>query len=114
MLKGINISKSFGSKEVLKNINVEVIQGKATVIMGPSGSGKTTLLRCLAQLDVPDSGTIEIDQEIYTFPSKNHYKPPYPLVTVVYQQLFLWPHLTNRGNVTLAVKDTYHEKKLEE
>ncbi|EHO40661.1 ABC transporter related protein [Caldithrix abyssi DSM 13497] len=110
MLKGINISKSFGKKKVLDNINIEINQGKAAIILGPSGCGKTTLLRSLSLLDYPDSGKLIIDDLEYTFPSRNNnIKLPYPRVTVVYQQLFLWPHLTNKENIILAVKGKdYH------
>ncbi|NOZ46913.1 MAG: ATP-binding cassette domain-containing protein [Chlorobi bacterium] len=110
MLKGINISKSFGTKKVLDNVNIEINQGKAVIILGPSGCGKTTLLRSLSLLDYPDSGKLTIDDLEYTFPSRNNnIKLPYPRVTVVYQQLFLWPHLTNKENIILAVKGKdYH------
>ena len=113
MIQGINISKSFGNKQVLDKVNIEIEQGKAVVIMGPSGSGKTTLLRSLALLDEPDSGTVVIDDIKFVFPNNKDLKKPYPKVTVVYQQLFLWPHLTNRENIILAVENTNYVKKLD-
>jgi|SRR3990167_8157572 len=114
MLQGINISKSYGNKQVLKMITIKIEKGKATVVMGPSGSGKTTLLRNLSLLDRPDSGKVVIDDQELIFPNDNIFKKPYPKVTVVYQQLFLWPHLTNRENITLAVESGDYKKQLNE
>ncbi|MFA6829477.1 MAG: amino acid ABC transporter ATP-binding protein [Bacilli bacterium] len=53
-----NLSKHFGSTEVLKDISFEVKKGECTVIIGPSGSGKSTLLRCLNLLETPTGGNI--------------------------------------------------------
>ncbi len=114
MLKGIDISKSFGTKKVLDKVSIVINQGEAAIILGPSGCGKTTLLRSLALLDYPDSGKIIIDGFEYTFPSKsNNIILPYPKVTVVYQQLFLWPHLTNKENIILAVKEKNYQNDFE-
>src|SRR5262245_6405572 len=116
MIRGRNICKSFGNKVVLNGVDIEVCPGQVTVVEGPSGSGKTSLLRCLTLLDYPDSGAVEIDDAMYNFPQANSEAivPPYPLVTVVFQQLFLWPHLTNRQNIILAAKsrNQQYENKL--
>ena len=56
MLKIQNLSKSFGSSNILKNINLEINDKETSVIIGPSGSGKSTLLRCINMLDPPTSG----------------------------------------------------------
>ena len=61
MLNFKNIKKSFGDNEVLKNVSLTVPTGKVVVILGPSGSGKTTLLRCANFLEVPNSGTVNLD-----------------------------------------------------
>jgi len=114
MIKGINISKSFGNNNVLNKVNIKIKQGEAVVVMGPSGSGKTTLLRSLALLDKPDSGKVVVDDKEFVFPNDSDFKKPYPKVTVVYQQLFLWPHLTNRENITLAVENTDYATQLDE
>lgn len=55
------ITKSFGSLQVLKGIDLHVDKGEVVSIVGPSGAGKTTLLQIIGTLDKPDSGTIEID-----------------------------------------------------
>jgi lipoprotein-releasing system ATP-binding protein len=61
MLNAQNISKKFGSLEVLKNLNLQVKEREIISIVGRSGAGKTTLLQILGTLDKPDTGTLEID-----------------------------------------------------
>lgn len=56
-----NITKSFGSLQVLKGINLHINKGEIVSIVGPSGAGKTTLLQIIGTLDKPDSGSIVID-----------------------------------------------------
>lgn len=57
------ITKSFGSLQVLKGIDLHVDKGEVVSIVGPSGAGKTTLLQIIGTLDKPDAGVIEIDGE---------------------------------------------------
>ena len=63
------LKKSFGSQEVLKNVDLEIEQGKVVVIIGPSGSGKSTLLRCLNVLETPNGGVLSIDGQKLDFNS---------------------------------------------
>ena len=104
MIKAKNIYKSIGNSEILKDINLELNKGEINVLFGPSGSGKTTLCRNLSLLDYPDKGEIEIFNIKYLFPHKEKFDMlPYPKISFVYQQLFLWPHLTNQQNILLAL-----------
>ena len=61
MIKVSNIFKSFGSQEVLKGVNLEVISGKITFIIGKSGSGKSVLLKHILGLITPDKGEVIIN-----------------------------------------------------
>jgi lipoprotein-releasing system ATP-binding protein len=61
MIEIKGITKSFGSLQVLKGIDLEIGKGEIASIVGPSGAGKTTLLQIIGTLDKPDSGTIIID-----------------------------------------------------
>ena len=72
MIKVNNLIKSFNNKIILKNISFEIKQGEVVCIIGESGSGKSTLLRCLNFLEIPDNGTIEIDDCIIN--AKNYNK----------------------------------------
>lgn len=61
MIEVKGITKSFGSLQVLKGIDLRIEQGEVVSIVGPSGSGKTTLLQIMGTLDSPDSGSVVID-----------------------------------------------------
>ena len=61
MIDVSNITKSFGSLQVLKGIDLHINRGEVVSIVGPSGAGKTTLLQIMGTLDRPDSGTVVID-----------------------------------------------------
>ncbi|QVK19589.1 amino acid ABC transporter ATP-binding protein [Mycoplasmatota bacterium] len=58
MIEIKNLKKSFGKKEILKGINLDIYKGQVVCIIGPSGSGKSTLLRCINLLEEPDNGNI--------------------------------------------------------
>ena len=105
MLKGVGLSKSYGQNKIIDNVDIELAPGQISVIIGPSGSGKTTLLKLLSLLELPDSGVVSVDDVNYQFPVKDPrmIKPPWPRLTVVFQQLFLWPHLTLLQNMTLPL-----------
>lgn len=115
MVRARNIHKSYGDTQVLRDISIELNYGEITILFGPSGCGKTTLLRNLSLLDFPDSGELEIFDKKYKFPLKKNSKVvlPYPRLTVVFQQLFLWPNLKNRENIMLAFDKRYpgYDKK---
>jgi len=112
MITANKIIKSYNGKRILDEISIELNRGEITVLFGPSGCGKTTLCRNLTLLEYPNSGTINIGNISYTFPSNNKHKiKPYPKVNMVFQQLFLWPHLTNEQNIKLAIDDFTKEKE---
>lgn len=110
MIRAENISKSYGKVLVLNKISLELKKSEISVLFGPSGCGKTTLCRNLALLDYPDEGEIKIFDTNYSFPARKRYNHlPYPKINFVYQQLFLWPHLTNRENILLAIENITSE-----
>lgn len=61
MIQSQGITKSFGSLQVLRGIDLNIDKGEIVSIVGPSGAGKTTLLQIMGTLDAPDSGMITID-----------------------------------------------------
>ena len=64
MIQATNVHKSYGSLQVLRNVNFTVNQGEVVSITGPSGAGKTTLLQVLGTLDQPDEGSIQIGKQL--------------------------------------------------
>lgn len=116
MLIGKKINKKYGKKEVLGSIDIKIEPGKITALVGPSGGGKTTLLRSLSMIDPPNSGEIILDDVKYKFPFiKQEITPlPWPKISVVFQQLFLWPHLTLKENILLPLGKKDHSKHLNE
>lgn len=108
MLTARNLSFAYDDgKTIFDKVDLDIDSGGITVLIGPSGTGKTTLLRCLALLDPPRSGEIRIDDQAFTFPAPTETgnpPAPWPQLTAVFQQLFLWPHLTLRENILLPVR----------
>ena len=96
-----HLSKSFGSHEVLRDIDFTVAKGDVTSIIGASGSGKSTLLRCINLLETPTSGSIIFDGVDITGK-----KVDLPLhrqkMGMVFQHFNLFPNMTIRKNITLA------------
>lgn len=73
MIKGVDISKSFGDKNVLKGVNVELHKGKVNMIIGKSGTGKSVLLKCLVGLHEVDAGKVLYDDRDFiamSYPQK--------------------------------------------
>lgn len=106
MLRGDALVRHFKGGSGIFDVSVTIEPGCSRFLMGPSGSGKSTLLRTLALLDCPDEGTLELDGKRYSFPRDRAAAPQwdYPAVTLVFQQLFLWPHLSNGQNMRLSLR----------
>lgn len=100
-VKVSNLKKSFGSLEVLKDINLEVHEGEVVCLIGPSGSGKSTFLRCINQLETATAGSIIVD-DIEITDRKVDINKVRENVGMVFQQFNLFPHLTVKQNITMA------------
>lgn len=112
MIKVQNLYKKFGTNEVLSDISTAVAKGEVVSIIGPSGSGKSTFLRCLNLLEVPTSGTIEINGKNLTA-SKNNIHKIRQQIGMVFQHFHLFPHLTVLENLTYAPMKAKGIKKAE-
>ncbi|QQR68968.1 MAG: amino acid ABC transporter ATP-binding protein [Alphaproteobacteria bacterium] len=112
MLTGHKLVRSYEGRRILDEVDVEIAPGQITTLIGPSGSGKTTLLRALSLIDPPDSGVVGWDETSlsFPFPKDAPLAPPWPYVTVVFQQLFLWPHLTLRENILLPARNVWEDQ----
>ena len=94
-----DIAKSYGSVEVLKNINLHIETGELIVFVGPSGCGKSTLLRMVAGLEKITGGTLEIDGVVV-----NDVPPSERGIAMVFQSYALYPHMTVRDNMAFSLK----------
>ena len=101
LLQVRNLAKSFGGREVLRDINLEVNSQEIVSIMGPSGSGKSTFLRCLNLLETPDSGEIVFEGRDITSGaiSETAYRAE---VGMVFQEFNLFNNLTALENCTIG------------
>ena len=95
-----NLHKSFGDHEVLKGIDLHINPQEVVVIIGPSGSGKSTLLRCMNLLEVPTSGSVEVDGMDLT--GDADINKAREEIGMVFQRFNLFPHMTVLKNITLA------------
>jgi len=97
--------KAFGNVKALDNVSMDIGEGEFFSIVGPSGCGKSTLLRCLAGLEVPDSGEIMIGDELVTSLKKNIFvSADKRHVGMVFQNYALWPHMTVFQNVSFPLE----------
>ena len=102
MLEARNITKEYGTIVALNDVSAQVSRGALTVVMGPSGGGKSTLVRGMSLLEPMDKGEIVLDGNVLDQEAAETGESSlWPTVTVVFQQLFLWPHKTVAENVTL-------------
>lgn len=101
MIKIEGLNKSFGDKEVLKNINLEIDEKDVISLIGPSGSGKSTLLRCINYIEKPTSGKIYFEGKELGNEEK-HIDKIREQMGMVFQQFQLFPHKTVMENITLA------------
>lgn len=94
-----NFSKSYGEKEIIKDINLEVYEGEFLTLLGSSGCGKTTILRSISGLDYPTSGKVYIDGEDVT-----NLEPPKRQVNTIFQNYALFPLMTIEENIAFGLK----------
>lgn len=101
MIQVKNLCKSYGDKQILKNIDAEFHKGDVVAIIGPSGCGKSTFLRMLNLLEKPTSGDILLDGK--SILNKNVSKPTIRArVGMVFQQFNLFKNMTALKNVMFA------------
>ena len=99
----LSVSKKYSGTSALDQVSLQIPAGSHAAILGPSGCGKSTLLRLLAGLDWPTSGTILLDgQTIST--AQQIVRPPHRRgISMVFQDLALWPNLTVRENIRMGL-----------
>ena len=109
-LKIEELSKNFGSTEVLKKINLEIDEGNFLVLLGPSGCGKSTLLNIIAGLETINEGNVFIDDY-----NVSKVEPKDRNIAMVFQSYALYPSMNVRENMIFGLKQAKVSKeKIEE
>ncbi|MEH3022549.1 MAG: glutamine ABC transporter ATP-binding protein GlnQ [Pseudomonas oryzihabitans] len=101
MIEFKNVSKHFGSTQVLHDIDLRIASGEVVVIIGPSGSGKSTLLRCINKLEEITSGELIVDGLTVNDPKVDE-RLIRQEAGMVFQQFHLFPQMTALENVAFG------------
>jgi sulfate transport system ATP-binding protein len=97
-IEALNVNKRFGDFVALDDVCIRVEDGSLTALLGPSGSGKSTLLRIIAGLEIPDNGSVVIDeQDVTSTPARSRG------VGFVFQHYAPFKHMTVHDNVAFGL-----------
>ncbi|GAK74156.1 MAG: amino acid ABC transporter ATP-binding protein [Candidatus Phytoplasma asteris] len=107
-----NLQKKYGTKVVLKDINLKIKQNEIITLIGASGAGKSSLLRCLNLLEEPDFGTILFEGTNILNPKYNVYNLR-KKIGMVFQHFNLFAHKNVLNNCTLALTEVFKKSKEE-
>src|SRR5215217_8489468 len=111
LVRAVNVTKAFGSHEVLKGIDLDVDAKQVVCLLGPSGSGKTTFLRLINQMETLTGGRIWVGGELVGIEDRKgklHIRKDSDIarqrsrIGMVFQRFNLFPHMTALGNVMEA------------
>ena len=105
-LKIEDLSKNFGSTEVLRKINLEIDEGNFLVLLGPSGCGKSTLLNIIAGLETINEGNVFIDDY-----NVSKVEPKDRNIAMVFQSYALYPSMNVRENMIFGLKQAKTSKE---
>lgn len=98
-----HVTRRYGKQAALEDVTLSLPPRVHTAIIGPSGCGKTTALRLLAGLDLPTSGEVLLDGAVVSSPNEIVIAPHERRLSMVFQDLALWPNLTLLDNVVLGL-----------
>lgn len=112
MIKAKDLWKSYGSLQVLKGLNLEILDGEVLVILGRSGVGKSVLLRQIIGIERPDKGCVEIDGVNISYLSQMERMKKTPPMGMLFQGAALFDSMTVGENVAFYLRQ--HERNLTE
>ncbi len=98
-----HLSRSFGGRSVVSDVNLTIAPGQVTCLLGPSGCGKSTTLRMIAGVERPDTGRIVMDGQV-VYDAEISLPPEARSVGLMFQDFALFPHLTVAGNVAFGLR----------
>ena len=99
-----SLVKRFGGSTIIDHVSFEIAHGELVSLLGPSGCGKTTTLRCIAGLETPEEGRIEIDDEVVFDSARGIMVEPYHRsIGMVFQSYAIWPHMSVFQNVAFPL-----------
>ena len=97
------LTRRYDRVSALDEVTLGVAPGRFLVLLGPSGSGKSTLIRCLAGIEHPTAGRIEIGGRVVA-DGRLHVPPEQRDLAMVFQDFGLWPHMTVAENVAFSLR----------
>lgn len=106
-IKNLNMTYRSATTEhhAVRGVSVEIETGQFYTLLGPSGCGKTTLLRCVAGLEEPDTGTIEVGDELVCSTDEDLWIDPFNRdIGMVFQSYAIWPHMSVFDNVAFPLR----------
>ena len=104
VIEVVNLSKAFGPKVVLSNVNLQVLEGESLVVIGGSGSGKTVLLRNIMGLLIPDSGHVTVDGKTIHKLNRNELFETRKKIGMCFQMAALFDSMTVEENIAFSLK----------
>ena len=105
MLRVAELGKSYGAVVAVRGVSLDVAEGAFVSLLGPSGCGKTTTLRCIAGLETPETGRIELaGRTLVDTPAGVWVSPSERGLGMVFQSYAIWPHMTVSDNVSFPLR----------
>ena len=105
------LNKSYGSRRVVSNVDLQMEEGEILSLLGPSGCGKTTILRSIAGLVMPESGWIKIGDRVL-FDGKRGVPVEERQIGMVFQDYALWPHMTVARNIAFGMRLRHYSSRV--
>ena len=102
MIKVEHITKKFNDLKAVNDVSLEIRKGEIVCLIGPSGSGKSTVLRCINGLEIPEEGTVFINEQPLNAKNPQAFKELRSKMGFVFQHFNLFPNYTVLQNMTLA------------
>jgi iron(III) transport system ATP-binding protein len=100
-----DLTKRFGDHAAVDGVSLEVAEGHTLALLGPSGCGKTTILRCIAGLETPEQGSIDIaGTVVFDKGARINLVPEQRELGIVFQSYAVWPHMSVGDNVGFPLK----------